>query len=120
MRPIIKLRQGDLVYSPDSSMATISVRAWNGISTLVLSKTVVLTRVGVASILIAPTMLKPVNPTDLERPCFSRGLQLPALDVWQQENGKLTRLGVQIQPRGGGWPVRLMRRKDPITVIRIH
>ena len=54
MRPIVKLSQGRIVYSLDDSMAIIRVRAWDGVSSAVLSKTVVLRRGGFASMLIVP------------------------------------------------------------------
>ena len=108
MRPIVKLNQGRIVYSLDDSMAIISVRAWDGVSSAVLGKTVVLARGGFASMLVVPSMLGFTGP-GLGRPCFDHGLRLPALDVWQRRAGSLERLDATVQPYGGGWPVRLMR-----------
>lgn len=41
MRPIVKPCQGSIVYLADDSMAIISVRAWDGVNSAVLGKTVV-------------------------------------------------------------------------------
>lgn len=108
MRPIVKLSQGRIVYSLDDSMAIISVRAWDGVSSAVLGKTVVLRRGGFASMLVVPSMLGFMG-SGLGRPFFDRGVRLPALDVWQRRAGRLERLDARVRPYGGGWPVRLMR-----------
>lgn len=80
MRPIVKPSQGSIVYPADDSMAIISVRAWDGVSSAVLGKTVVLRRGGFASMLVVPSMLGFTGP-GLGSPCLARGLRSPALDV---------------------------------------
>ena len=80
----------------------------DGVSSAVLSKTVVLRRGGFASMLVVPSMLG-FAESGLGRPCFARGLRLPALDVWRRRAGELERLDARVRPYGDGWPVRLMR-----------